>query len=62
MRTRAETHNTVDELDVARALSVTVTGTVLGTSLVARVLGETTVLVHRGEVESTVETAAVMLV
>lgn len=48
----------VDELDVAGALSITVTGTVLGTSLVAGVLGKTTVEVHGDEVESTVQTAA----
>lgn len=44
-------------LDIVRALSITVTGTILGTSLVARVLGKTTISVHLNEVQSTVETA-----
>lgn len=40
-----------------RALRVTVSSTVLSTSLVGGELGQTTVLVHLGEVECTVETA-----
>ena len=52
-----DTHLSVDELQVARALRVTVTGTVLGTSLVAIVLGQTTVGVHGDEVQGSVETA-----
>jgi len=48
----------VDELKVARALSIAVAGTVLGASLVARVLAHTTISVHGDEVEGTVETAA----
>ena len=47
----------IDELDVMRTLSVTVSSSVLRTSLVARVLGKTTVLVHLNEVQSTVQTA-----
>ncbi len=49
---------TVDELQVTRALSIAVAGSVLGTSLVARVLGQTAILIHGHEVEGTVETAA----
>jgi len=48
---------TVDELDVVWALSITVTGTILGTSLVSGVLGETTIGSHLREVQSTVQTA-----
>jgi len=48
----------VDELQITGALSIAVTGTVLGTGLVALVLGHTTVLVHGDEVQGAVETAA----
>lgn len=48
---------TVDELEVARALRVTVSSTVLGTGLVGWVLGHATVGVHGDKVQSTVETA-----
>lgn len=51
------TYLATDELQVTSALSVTVSGTVLGTSLVGRVLAHTTVLVHGDEVEGTVKTA-----
>ena len=47
----------VDELDVLRALRVTVTGTELGSSLVGRETSLATVGVHLRKVESTVETA-----
>ena len=47
----------VDELDVLGALRVAVASTVLSTSLVGCVLGETTILSHLDEVQSTVETA-----
>jgi hypothetical protein len=47
----------VDELNVVGALSITVTGSVLGTSLVGGVLGHTTICIHLGEVKSAVETA-----
>jgi len=49
-------YHSVDELDVARALSITVTSSVLGTGLVVGVLGHTTILGHLNKVESTVET------
>lgn len=52
------TYNTVDELDIAGALRVAVSGTVLGTSLVGRELGKTTVEVHGDEVQSAVQAAA----
>ena len=48
----------VDELDVTRALSVAVTSTVFGTSLVARELGKTAIQVHGDEVQGTVEATA----
>lgn len=48
--------NTVDVLDVVGALSIAVTGSVLGTGLVVA-LAHTTVSGHLDEVESTVETA-----
>jgi hypothetical protein len=48
----------VDELEITRALRVAIAGTVLGTGLVAGVLGRTTILIHGDEVQSTVETAA----
>ena len=47
----------VDELDVLGALRVAVASTVLGTSLVVRELGQTTVRVHLAEVERAVEAA-----
>jgi hypothetical protein len=50
-----DTHLSVDELQVTRALRITVAGSVLGTSLVAIVLGEATVGVHGNEVQSSVE-------
>jgi hypothetical protein len=48
----------VDELEITRALRVAVACAVLGTGLVARVLGQTAVLVHGDEVQGAVETAA----
>lgn len=48
---------TSDELHVVWALSIAVTGTVLGTSLVGWVLGHTTVLVHLDKVQGSVDTA-----
>jgi len=48
---------TSNELQVTRALAVAVTSSVLGTSLVAGVLGDTTVLVHGHEVQGTVQAA-----
>ena len=57
MRSRENNYLSVDELDVVGALSITVAGSVFGTSLVASETGETTVGVHLREVESTVETA-----
>lgn len=53
----SETHLSVDELQVARALRVTVASTVLSTSLVAIVLGQATVGVHGNEVQSSVQAA-----
>lgn len=47
----------VDELHVVWALSITVSGTVTSTSLVAWVLGLSTICVHLGEVKSTVDSA-----
>jgi len=47
----------VDELDVARALSIAVSSTVLGTGLVVGETGLATILVHGHEVESAIETA-----
>lgn len=49
--------DTIDELDITRALRVAVTSTVLGTSLVGGVGRHTTVGSHLGEVDGTVETA-----
>ena len=51
------TYHSVNELDVTRALRVAVSSSVLGTSLVSWELGQATVGVHLGEVESTVQTA-----
>ena len=51
------TYNTVDELEITRALRVTVSGTVLRTSLVAGVGGKTAIRRHLREVQSTIETA-----
>lgn len=46
----------VNELDVPRALRVTVTSTVLSASLVGGVLGHAAALVHLDEVEGSIET------
>ena len=46
----------VDELDIVWALSIAVTGTIFGTSLVAWVLGETTIGSHLRKVQSTIQT------
>lgn len=53
-----DTYNSVDELDIARALGVAVTSSVLGTSLVGAVAGLATVLVHGDEVEGAVQAAS----
>jgi hypothetical protein len=46
-----------DELDVVGALSIAITGSVLGTSLVVGLGGHATIGLHVGEVEGTVKTA-----
>jgi len=51
------TYLTVDELQITWALRIAVSNTILGTSLVARVFGHSTVLVHGDEVKGAVETA-----
>jgi hypothetical protein len=52
-----QTNLSVDELDVLRTLSITVSGTILGTGLVARVLGHSSIGIHLSEVQSTVQSA-----
>jgi len=49
------TYLSVDELQVLRALSITVAGAVLGACLVVWVLGKSTIGVHGDEVEGTVQ-------
>jgi len=51
------TYHAVDEFDIAGALGVAVTSSILGTSLVGGESGETTISVHLGEVEGAIETA-----
>lgn len=51
------TYKTVNELQVSWALAVAVSGSVLGTGLVARILGHATIGVHGNEVQSTVQAA-----
>lgn len=46
----------IDELQIPWALRITVAGTILGTSLVAIVLGETTVCIHGAKVQGTIQT------
>lgn len=46
----------VDELKITWALSVTVTGSVLSTSLVSWVCSQSSISFHLGEVQSTVKT------
>ena len=46
----------VDELDVVRALGITIACTILGASFVARKLTHTAVRVHLHEVQSAVDT------
>ena len=43
---------TIDELEIARALRVTISRSVLCTSFVCRVLGHSAIFIHRDEVES----------
>lgn len=50
-------YQTVDELNVTRALRIAVTSSILGTGLVVFILGQATIGVHRCEVQSTVQTA-----
>lgn len=52
------THLSGNELEVSGALSITVTGTKLGTSLVGWVFGKTTIGVHLDKVQGTVDAAA----
>jgi hypothetical protein len=47
----------VDKLDVVGALCIAVSGSVFGTSLVAGILGKTSIGIHFGEVKSTIDTA-----
>lgn len=47
----------VNKLHVPRALRITVSSSVLGTSLVTIVLGHSTICVHGGEVQGTIQTA-----
>jgi hypothetical protein len=48
-------YQTVNEFDVPRALRVTVTCSILGTSRVTLVLAQTTISVHGGEVQGAVQ-------
>ena len=50
-------YSAVDELEITWALSITVTGSVFGTSQVGGVLGHSTIGIHLGEVEGTVQAA-----
>lgn len=50
-------YRAVDELKITRALSITVSSSVLGTSQVTRVLCHSTISIHLREVESTVQSA-----
>lgn len=52
-----QTNLAIDELDVVRALRVAVSSAVLGSSLVCRVFGHTTILVHFDEVKGSVQAA-----
>ena len=54
---RGAAYLAVDELNVVRALSVAVTGSVLRPGLVGREARDTAVSVHLGEVDRAVETA-----
>lgn len=51
------THLAVDELQITRALRVTVTSSVLGTCLVAIVLSQATIGIHGDKVQSSIESA-----
>lgn len=51
------THLAVDELQIPRALRITVTGSVFGTGFVARVPGHATIGIHGDKVESSVQSA-----
>lgn len=53
-----DTNLAVNELHVMGALSITISSSVLGSSLVCRVLGHTTISVHSCEVESTVKSTS----
>ena len=52
------TNLAVDELKIPRALSIAIASSVLGASLVGRILGSSTISIHGDEVDGTVETAA----
>lgn len=51
------TYHPIDEFEITGALGVAIPSAIFGTSLVGGVLGHTSVLVHRHEVESTVQAA-----
>lgn len=50
-------YHAIDELEIPRALGITVSGSVLGTGLVARVFRHATIGIHSHKVQSTVQTA-----
>jgi len=54
---RRETYFSVDELDILRTLGITISGSILGTSLVCRESAHSSVFVHLREIECAVETA-----
>lgn len=50
-------YRAIDELEIPRALGVTVSSSVLGTGLVGRVFRHATIGIHSHKVQSTVQTA-----
>jgi hypothetical protein len=51
------TYRAIDEFKISRALRIAVPGPVLGTGLITRVLGHSSIGVHRDEIEGTIESA-----
>ena len=60
-RTRRETYLAVDELQITGALGIAVAGSVLGTGLVGRVLGHSTVGIHGDKIQGSVQAALVVM-
>jgi hypothetical protein len=56
LRQEHTTHLTIDEFEITRALGVTISRPILRTGFVSGIFSHSTILVHRDEVQSAIET------